>query len=57
MAFRRDLDSHDPAIGYSNKIKKRQLDPIIAEVRADRDEHAGKFGYDIEAIFNDIRAR
>ncbi len=38
-------------------MKKRQIDPIIAEVRAVRDEHAARFGYDIRAIFRDIQAR
>lgn len=38
-------------------MKKLKRDPIIAEVRAVRDEHAAKFGYDVEAIFKDIRAR
>jgi hypothetical protein len=32
-------------------------DPIIAEVRAARDEHAARFGYDLKAIFRDIKAR
>ena len=31
-------------------------DPIIAELRAVRDEHAARFDYDVEAIFQDIRA-
>ena len=34
-----------------------QTDPIIAELRAVRDEHAARHGYDVEAIFRDIRAR
>ena len=34
----------------------RFTDPIIAEVRAVRDAHAARFGYDVEAIFKDIRA-
>lgn len=38
-------------------MKTLQADPIIAEVRAVRDEHAARFGYDVEAIFKDIRAR
>ena len=42
------------AIGYSKKVKKLQVDPIIAEFRAVRDEHAAKFGYDVNAIFKDI---
>lgn len=33
-----------------------QNDPIIAEVRAVRDEHAARFDYDVAAIFWDIRA-
>ena len=38
-------------------MKTLQVDPIIAEVRAVRDEHAAKFGNGVEAIFKDIRAR
>ena len=32
-------------------------DPIIAEIRAIREEHAARFGYDVKAIFNDIQAK
>lgn len=32
-------------------------DPIVAEVRAVREKHAAKFGYDIKEIFKDIRAQ
>ena len=38
-------------------MKKLQVDPIIAEVRAVRDEHAAKFDYDVKTIFEDPRAR
>ncbi len=38
-------------------MQTTQIDPIIAEVRAVRDDHAAKFGYDVEAIFRDIRSR
>ena len=31
-------------------------DPIIAGLRAVRDEHAARFNSDVEAIFRDIRA-
>ena len=31
-----------------------QDDPIIAAVRALRDEHAARFDYDVAAIFQDI---
>lgn len=31
-------------------------DPVIAEVRAVRDEHAARFGYDVPAIFRDIQS-
>ncbi len=31
-------------------------DPIVAEIRAVRDEHAARLGYDVAAIFRDIRA-
>ena len=37
-------------------MKKRPIDPIIAEVRAVRDAHAAQFDYDVAAIFRDIRA-
>ncbi len=36
-------------------MQKTQNDPIIAEVRAVRDEHAARFGYDMAEIFRDIR--
>ena len=32
-------------------------DPIVAEVRRVREEHAKKFNYDLEAIFADLQAR
>ena len=32
-------------------------DPIVAEVRIVREEHAARFGYDVGAIFKDIRVR
>ncbi len=32
-------------------------DPIVAEVRAARDQHAAQFGYDLDAIFADLIAR
>ena len=38
-------------------VQKKQPDPIIAEVRAIRDEYAARFDYDVGAIFQDIRAR
>ena len=30
-------------------------DPIVDEVRRVRDEHAARFGYDLEAIYRDIK--
>ena len=33
-----------------------QTDPIIAEVRAIRDEHAARFGYDVSKILRDIKS-
>ena len=30
-------------------------DPIIAEVRRVRQEHAARFNYDLDAIFEDIK--
>ncbi len=32
-------------------------DPIVAEVRRIREEHAEKFDYDLEAIVADLQAR
>jgi hypothetical protein len=32
-------------------------DPIVDEVRRIRDEHAARFGYDLDAIFRDIKER
>ena len=32
-------------------------DPIIAEVRAVRDEYAARFNYNVGRMFRDIRAR
>ncbi len=31
------------------------IDPIVEEVRRIRDAHAARFGYDLEAIFRDIK--
>ena len=38
-------------------MKTPQTDPVIAEVRAVREQHAARFNYDVKAIFRDIRAR
>ena len=38
-------------------MKTPQPGPIIAKVRAVRDQHAARFDYDVKAIFRDIRAR
>lgn len=32
-------------------------DPIVADVRAAREEHAAQFGYDVQAIFKDLQAK
>jgi hypothetical protein len=32
-------------------------DPIVAEVRRIRQEHAAKFNYDLEAIYRDLKTR
>lgn len=37
-------------------MQTTHTDPIVAEVRAVRDEHAARFGYDVGAIFRDIRS-
>ncbi len=31
-------------------------DPIVAEVRAIREQHAAQFEYDLDAIYEDIKA-
>ena len=38
-------------------METKQTDPIIAELRAIRESYAARFGYDVEAMFKDIRAR
>jgi len=38
-------------------MKNTMIDPIVAEVRAVRDKHASKFGYDLSRIFLDVKAR
>jgi hypothetical protein len=30
-------------------------DPIVEEIRRIRDEHAARFNYDLDAIFDDIK--
>ena len=37
-------------------MRTTQIDQIIAEVHAARDEYAARFDHDVEAIFRDIRA-
>ena len=32
-------------------------DPLIQEIRAARDQHAARFGYDLKEIFGDIKER
>ena len=46
-----------PVNSWRPLMKTMRTDPIIDELRAVRDEHAARCGYDIEAIFRDIRAR
>jgi hypothetical protein len=31
------------------------LDPIVEEVRKLREEHAARFNYDVDAIFDDLK--
>lgn len=38
-------------------MKTSPADTIIAEIRAVRDAHASRFGYDVQAIFRDLQAR
>lgn len=37
-------------------MKSTIPDPIVAEVRHIRAQHAAKFGFDLQAIYSDIRA-
>ena len=48
---------YSPTSLWNPTMQTPQTDPIIAEVRAARDEHAARLDYDVEAIFRDIRAR
>lgn len=32
-------------------------DPIVEEIRHTREEHAAKFNYDIDAIYNDLNEK
>lgn len=32
-------------------------DPIVEEIRRVREEHAARFNYDVDAIFEDLRKR
>lgn len=38
-------------------MEKTGHDPIFAEVRAARDQHAARFDYDVNEIFRDIQAK
>ena len=38
-------------------MQRMQTDPVIDELRAVRDEHAARCGYDVEEIFRDIQAK
>jgi len=38
-------------------METKEMDPIIAELRAIRQEYAARFNYDVDAMFRDIRAR
>ena len=38
-------------------MRNQPPDPIIAELRAVRDEHAARFNYNVKAIFREIQAR
>ena len=46
-----------PTNSWTPTMQKPTTDPIVAEIRAVREEHAARFGYDVQAIFDDIRAR
>jgi len=33
------------------------IDPIVAEIRKTRAEHAARFGYDLDAIYRDLKEK
>lgn len=39
----------------AEEAKTRRRDPIVEEVRKIRQEHAQRFNYDSEAIFEDLK--
>ena len=39
------------SLSWMSIMKTPPIDHVIAEIRAVRDEHAARFGYDVEAIF------
>ena len=38
-------------------MRKSTIDPMVAELPAVREEYSARFGYDVQVIFDDIRAR
>ena len=38
-------------------MRRVPTDPIIAEIRAFRDEYAARFDYDVAAMFKDLQTR
>ena len=36
-------------------MQTRRIDPVVEEIRAIRDKRAARLGYDVAAIFRDIR--
>lgn len=38
-------------------MRNQPPDPVIAELRSVRDEHAARFNYNVKAIFRDVQAR
>ncbi len=47
--------AHSDSTGLA--MQTTRTDPIIDELHSVRDQHAARFGYDVDAIFRDIRAR
>jgi hypothetical protein len=38
-------------------METKEIDPIIAELRAIRQAYAARFNYDVDAMFRDLRDR
>ena len=53
----RELMETAPSGSTGLVMQGTRTDPIIDELHSIRDQHAARFGYDVDAILQDIRAR